>query len=327
MEYKNNRTANRRRYKSRYHSPHNYKTQRSKSENRAAILIAVATFLVIASLVLVFTFGDKIYAFMDGIFHPAVATADEPTALPDGSEPTSADGTAPTTEAPTAAPTAAPTQPPTEPPTQAPTKPPVKQEAEFERLIAAAGLSSDSLSGSQMIFVESSGTNAVVYTYEKQSDGVWKQKLSPISGFTGAGGVSTYSVPRDNITPSGTYGIEYAIGLNPDPGTALSYTQIVEGMRWITDPDSINYNRMIDGNATYIDFEYYQDLTEYTLSYPYALVFSYNRDPVDSTQGCQKLLHVSSYPTKYGGIGISEADMRSILLWLKPEASPTISIF
>lgn len=326
MEFKNSRTANRRRYKSRYHSPHNYKTQRSKSENRAAILIAVATFLVIAALVLVFTFGDKIYAFMDGIFHPPVSTADEATAALEITDP-SEEGVPIVTEAPTAAPTAAPTQPPTEPPTQAPTQPPVKQSAEFERLISAAGLSADSLRGSQMIFVESSGTSATVYTYEKQSDGVWKQKFSPVSGYTGKDGVSAYSVPRDGVTPSGTYSIEYALGLNSDPGTALKYYSIHEGIRWITDPDSINYNRMIDENATYVDFTYFQDLTEYTLSYPYALVFSYNRDPVDSSQGCQKFLHVSSSPTKYGGIGISEADLRSILLWLKPEASPTISIF
>ena len=55
MEYKNDKTANRRRYKSRYHSPHNYKTKRSKSENRAAILVGIATFVVLTSLVLVFT--------------------------------------------------------------------------------------------------------------------------------------------------------------------------------------------------------------------------------------------------------------------------------
>ena len=59
MEYKNNKTSNRRRYKSRYHSPHNYKTKRGGSSNRASILIGVATFLILASLVLVFTFGDN----------------------------------------------------------------------------------------------------------------------------------------------------------------------------------------------------------------------------------------------------------------------------
>ena len=71
MEYKNNKTGNRRRYKSRYHSPHNYKTKHTGSSNRAPILIGVATFVILASLVLVFAFGDNIYTFLDNTFHPS----------------------------------------------------------------------------------------------------------------------------------------------------------------------------------------------------------------------------------------------------------------
>ena len=77
MEYKNNKTSNRRRYKSRYHSPHSYKTKRGGSSNRAPILIGVATFLILASLVLVFTFGDKIYSFLDTTFHPSALPLSE----------------------------------------------------------------------------------------------------------------------------------------------------------------------------------------------------------------------------------------------------------
>ena len=76
MEYKNNKTANRRRYKSRYHSPHNYKTKRSGSSNRAPILIGIATFVILASLVLVFVFGDNIYNFLDNTFHPSALLRD-----------------------------------------------------------------------------------------------------------------------------------------------------------------------------------------------------------------------------------------------------------
>jgi len=312
MEYKNNKTANRRRYKSRYHSPHNYKTKRSKSQNRAAIIIAIATFLVIASLVLVFTFGDDIYSYIDSIIHPPVSPTE-----------------AQVTEAPTMAPTAAITEAPTEAPTEVPTKSPtadVKQTADFERLIAAASLNAADLSGSQMIFAESSGTSATVYTYEKNSKGVWKQKFSPIQGYVGEGGAAQSSVPDDSVTPMGTYNIEYAMGTNDDPGTALTYYPISYGMRWITDPSSINYNRMIDGDATYIDFEQCQELHEYTVSYPYAIIFDYNRNPVDSSQGCAKFLHVGYAPT-YGGIGIPEQDLYNILLWLDPDSAPTISIF
>ena len=304
MEYKNNKTANRRRYKSRYHSPHNYKTKRSKSENRAAILVAVATFLVLASLVLVFTFGDNIYSFVDGIIHPPIAT------------------TAPTQSQETMAQAA--TQAPTEAPTEKPTDP-VKQSEDFLRLIAAAGLDSATLEGQQMIFVESSGTSAAVYTYEQSPEGLWQQKFAPVQGYVGEGGVSENVGPYDNTTPIGTYKIEYAMGTNYDPGTALTYYQIYYGMRWVTDPASVNYNRMVDGDATLIDFNSCQWLHEYTRSYPYAVVFDYNRDPVDKEKGCARFLHVAYSPT-YGGVGIAENDLREILLWLNPYLSPTITI-
>ena len=310
MEYKNSKTANRRRYKSRYHSPHNYKTKRSKSENRAAILVAVATFLVIASLVLVFTFGDNIYSFVDNIIHPPVVATEAPTAQPTQ---------APASEAATSAPTEAPE------PTEAPTEP-AEQSADFQRLVAAAGLDVSALTNAQMIFVESSGTSAAVYTYEKNQEGVWQQKFDPIQGFVGEGGAAAAVGPYDSVTPFGTFNIEYAMGVNGDPGTALTYYPIYYGMRWVTDPASVNYNRMVDGDATYIDFNDCQWLHEYTRSYPYAVVFDYNRNPVDPTAGCAKFLHASYAPT-YGGVGIAENDLRNILLWLDPYSAPTISIF
>lgn len=312
MEYKNNKTANRRRYKSRYHSPHNYKTKRSKSENRAAILVAIATFVVLASLVLVFTFGDNIYAFLDRTFHPSV--------LPDETT---------VTEAVTEAATEAPTQAPTEKPTDAPTEPPtdaVKQSEEFERLITAAGLKNVPLTGSQMIFAEGSGTSATVYAYEKDVDGVWTQKFEPMQGYLGTGGEADTVGPYDDTTPKGTYHIEYAFGTNADPGTALTYYPVHYGMRWITDPNSINYNRMVDTDAYIIDWDDCQWLHEYTRSYPYAVVFDYNREPVDSSLGCARFLHVSYAPT-YGGVGVSESDLYNILLWLRPDTGATISIF
>ena len=317
MEFKNSKTAKRRRYKSRYHSPHNYKTKRSKSENRAAILVAIATFLVITSLVLIFTFGDSIYSFVDGVLHPPVSTPDEAAVTP--TQPSSQSGAAPSE-----IPTQIATQAPTEPPTQAPTQPPVKQSAEFEALIKAAGLDSAALNGSQMIFVKSAGTSATVYTYEKNSSGLWVQKFSPISGFVGSGGVSATVGPTDKTTPSGTYHIEYAMGINSDPGTALKYYRIVEGMSWIVTPSDPNYNRWIRTDSNNGRDQW---LANYTISYPYAVIFDYNRDPVDTAKGCAKFLHVGTKPTETGGIGIPQADLRNILLWLSPDASATISIF
>ena len=314
MDYKNNKTSNRRRYKSRYHSPHNYKTQRSKSENRAAILVGVATFIVLAALVLVFTFGDNIYSFLDETFHPSSILKDQAPTLGVAKD---------ATEAPTDSPTVSADQAPSQLPTESASTAP--QSGDFTQLAAAAGLNPASLSGSQLIIVQTSGTDAVVYTYEKDGSGAWQQKFEPIYGYCGEDGAGE-SVPYDHVTPKGVYNIEYAMGTNPDPGTALSYKEIVYGMRWITDPNSVNYNRLIDGDATYIDFDSYQDLYEYTVTYPYAVIFNYNRDNVDTSKGAAKFLHVASQPTR-GGVGISEESLYNILLWLDPAKAPQIAIF
>ena len=308
MEYKNKKTANRRRYKSRYHSPHNYKTKRTGSSNRAPILIGVATFLILASLVLVFTFGDNIYKFLDNTFHPQ--------ALPLPESETMGVVLATEEDAPPAV---------VDVPDPEPTQAPAEQSDDFNRLLTAAGLKADELNGSQMIFVESEGTSAKVYFYEKGADDQWTRQFDIVDGFVGAGGVSDNVGPADDTTPKGTYNFEYAFGTNSNPGTSMEYMPIEFGMNWVTDPASINYNRLVDA-STPVDYTSSQQLYEYTKSYPYAVVFDYNRNPVDSTKGCAKFLHVASEPT-YGGVGISENALSTILQWLDPNAHPTISIF
>ena len=326
MDYKNDKTANRRRYKSRYHSPHNYKTQRSKSENRAAILVGVATFVVLASLVLIFTFGDSIYKFLDDTFtsggknqQPPAQTSTLGIATEAGVEdPTAKPVIIPTT---TAATTASEAPDPT-----SATENKTQQSEDFNRLASAAGIDPVTSVASQLIFVETSDTTATVYTYEKDASGKWNEKFSAASAYIGEDGATDSCVPYDNATPKGVFNIESAMGTNSNPGASLSYKEIVYGDRWITDPASVNYNRMIDNNASLLDFETYQDLYEYTVSYPYAIIFDYNRNPADPSKGCAKFLHVSSKPTR-GGVGISESELREILLWLKPESLPQIAIF
>ncbi|MBR1534339.1 MAG: hypothetical protein IJ639_08240 [Ruminococcus sp.] len=306
MEYKNNKTANRRRYKSRYHSPHNYKTKHTGSSNRAPILIGVATFLILASLVLVFTFGDSIYTFLDSTFHPS--------ALPLAQSETM--GVVLETEAVVEAPTMV----------EIPTSAPVEQGDDFNRLLTLANLNAADLSGSQMIFVESSGTSAKVYFYEKNAEGLWERQFDIVNGYVGTGGVADVVGPYDDTTPKGTYRFEFAFGTSPDPGTAFEYTLVDYDTQWVTDPASMNYNRMVWAGGVAADYASCQQLYEYTKSYPYAVVFDYNRNPVDSSLGCARFLHVATGPT-YGGVGISQNALATILRWLSPEANPTISIF
>lgn len=305
MDYKNNKTQNRRRYKSRYRNAHNYKTKRSASQTRVAIIVASVTFIVIAAVVVVFAFGDRIYSFISSNLEPNIETQQDVTQS--------------TVES-----TVAPTEKPTEKPTQAPTQAPLVDD--FASLLNGAGLTEKDVKGSQMIFAYNEGTSCTLYCYQKNSDGKWEEEKEPINGYVSSNGIKTEMGPYDNYTPKGTFNIEFAFGTNSDPGTKLDYNLVDYSTYWITDPNSVNYNRLVDGSAATHDWSDAQWLYEYTVSYPYAVVFDYNRDPVSKSEGCAKFLHVS-YGETNGGIGISENELISVLQWLDKSQSPMITIF
>ena len=307
MAYKNDRTKNRRRYKSRYRSRHNYKTSRSSSQTKAAVLVSVLTFVVIASVIITFAFGDRIYNALDN-------------ALKNNKKPE------PTKEIVVST---LPISKPTQAPTEEPTEPQVQQDEAFLSLLALNSVTLEELNSDQIIFVDTDEATlkCKLYCYEKGEDGVYKQALSTYDGYVGSEGVAEFVAPSESKTPLGIFNIEYAVGTNYNPGTALQYSQFKYGDYWITDPGDPNYNRWItsyDAGTRSIG----QPLWEYTVSYPYALVFDYNRNPTDPAQGCAKFVHVYRYdnPLTKGGIGISQNDLRSILLWLNPDKAPQIAI-
>ena len=304
MAYKNDRTKNRRRYKSRYRSAHSYKQKRSSSQTKAAVLVSVLTFVVIASLVVVFTFGDSIYNSLD----MALAKARE-------------------TDAPTQAPTMIETSA-TQAPTEAPTQPPVQQSEEFMQLLSDSGMDLEDIKVNQMIFadVDEETLTCELHCYQKDETGLFTLAFDPISGFIGQEGADTMVTPYEAKTPTGLFRLEYAFGTNYDPGTKMKYSTFTEDDYWITDPNSAYYNRWmstLDG----ADWSDAQWLYEFTVSYPYAIVFSYNRDNVDPSQGCAKFIHVSDSPTRWGGIGISQDDILTLLYWLDPDDGPYIRIY
>lgn len=304
QQYRNDKTKNRRRYKSRYRTAHNYKTKQSVKSSRTAIIASVITFLVLACLIVVFVFGDKIYLFLDNSFNHITATKDEATIATQKVETSTKNTVA----------------------TEATTK--VVQQDDFKALCKAADFDYEDSDAEQVIFVQCSGNRCTLSTYEINDDDVFEEVDSGIEGYISENGTASEVGPDDDHTPIGNFNIEYAIGTDPEPEECyLEYHQIENGSQWITDPASINYNKMIDPDATYFDFSYSTDLAQYTKSYKYAIVFDYNRNPVDSTKGCEKFIHVSDDSTVNGGVGISEDDILDLLAWLDPDYSPKVCIF
>lgn len=306
MEFRNDKTGNRRRYKSRYRSAHSYKPKRVKSSS-PAVLVAVLTFVVIASLVVVFTFGDSIYNVLDNKLESITATEKE-------------------TVAPTDAKKEKPTKKPTQAPTEEPTQPPAKQDDQFMKLLKANNMELNELNGSQLVFVDADEDTLTckVYCYQKGDDGKFTQSIGPFDGYIGSEGIDEFVSPTEYKTPVGKFAIEYAFGSLPNPGSGLEYSQFTVYDYWITDPASINYNRWMTSQENK-DWDSAQWLYEYTITYPHAIVFDYNRSSVDPSQGCAKFIHVSDKPTK-GGVGISQTDIQSLLYWLNISYSPYVCI-
>ncbi|MBQ8539736.1 MAG: hypothetical protein IJ433_08810 [Ruminococcus sp.] len=305
MAYRNDRTKNRRRYKSRYRSAHSYKQKRSSSQTKAAVLVSVLTFVVISSLVVVFTFGDSIYNSLDSALQNMTAT-----------------------DAPTVAPTVVETQAVTQAPTEAPTEPPAQQNEDFLGFLKDSGMDLEDVKVNQMIFakVDEQTLTCKIHCYQKDENGVFVPAFDPLSGYIGAEGAGTMVTPYEAKTPTGLFRLEYAFGTEYDPGTAMDYSKFTEQDYWITDPNSAYYNRWmssLDG----ADWSTAQWLCEFTVSYPYAIVFNYNRDNVDPNQGCAKFIHVSYGPTNWGGIGLSHDDILTLLYWLNPSDGPFIRIY
>lgn len=113
------------------------------------------------------------------------------------------------------------------------------QAAEPDNNSFAAGYAAAS-QYSQLVIVQSNGTNATVTMHELQ-DGVWTEILRT-DGFVGSNGVGEAS-EFTSATPQGTFPLYFAFGINPDPGTKVPYLQVDEYDYWVGDSSSPLYNQ------------------------------------------------------------------------------------
>ena len=196
----------------------------------------------------------------------------------------------------------------------------------FLEILSRAGYTEEMLSGTQLITVESYGVNAVVNSFEK-IDGVWTQSevLLDKDGYVGTEGVSSDASEYASYTPKGLFPLGTGFGINPDPGTQLSYFQVTEDSYWVDDVNSEYYNQHVEGKEGK-DFESAEHLIDYRGSYDYCVFVEYNTNPVVPGKGSAFFLHVGESPTA-GCVAVSEAAMINTLCWLDKDCFPQILIF
>ena len=155
----------------------------------------------------------------------------------------------------------------------------VPQAAEPDNNSFAAGYAAAS-QYSQLVIVQSNGTNATVTMHELQ-DGVWTEILRT-DGFVGSNGVGEAS-EFTSATPQGTFPLYFAFGINPNPGTKVPYLQVDEYDYWVGDSSSPLYNQYARADSdTDWDKSESERIIDYPTAYGYCLFIGYN---IEGTPG------------------------------------------
>jgi L,D-peptidoglycan transpeptidase YkuD (ErfK/YbiS/YcfS/YnhG family) len=134
-------------------------------------------------------------------------------------------------------------------------------------------------------------------------------------------------------TPLGTYTMTEAFGNGSAPDLWLPYHRVRSGDYWVGDNKSAYYNSRRNksqggfryGSGLGINSSEY--LPDYKKQYRYSVVINFNRAPDDrkAYRGTGIFLHVKGSGATGGCVGVTKAQMRTIMAYLKPGDRITIA--
>lgn len=159
---------------------------------------------------------------------------------------------------------------------------------------------------------------------EKESER-WQVIIDSIPGLIGLNGFAPFGAKRegDGKSPTGLFRIGLLFTYLDSVNTQMPYLQSTNEDKWIDDPESKDYNRLVRGET---DAASYEPLLLRSNAYKYCLVIEYNTNPVIKRHGSAIFLHLHGRreePTA-GCIAINEKDMEKILTHLDPVKNPAI---
>jgi len=150
----------------------------------------------------------------------------------------------------------------------------------------------------------------------------WKVVLGPTPATVGALGVGA---PADGVhrTPVGTFAFDQAFGREPNPGTRMPYFQTTSQDWWDEDAKSPTYNTHVRAPSSPSSIT--ENLYDSGPVYDYAVNIAVNpRRIPGKVSGI--FLHVTNGSPTWGCVAIGREEMRTVLKWLDPAASPAITI-
>jgi L,D-peptidoglycan transpeptidase YkuD (ErfK/YbiS/YcfS/YnhG family) len=127
----------------------------------------------------------------------------------------------------------------------------------------------------------------------------------------------------DGRTPSGTYGLSFYFGVQPGLGFFFPFRHAYGYDYWDDDPASPRYNEWVDARKR--DPGADPEPMHQVPAYDYAAVIAYNTARVPRL-GSAIFLHVGTGGATAGCVSLPRGELIRLLRWLRPSASPHITI-
>jgi L,D-peptidoglycan transpeptidase YkuD (ErfK/YbiS/YcfS/YnhG family) len=185
--------------------------------------------------------------------------------------------------------------------------------------------------GSQLITVEAASTTTTYATLRtwRKAGACWVAAAGPYAARVGRSGLSANRHEGDGTTPAGTFRIHATMyGNESNPGVRFRYRRVRCGDWWNEDPSSPTYNSFqrvacgrrppFAGNS--------EGMWQNRRAYPYLAVVEFNMRPVVPGRGSGIFLHAATGRATNGCVSLERAELRRVLRWLRPGATPHIAI-
>lgn len=154
-------------------------------------------------------------------------------------------------------------------------------------------------------------------------------------GRVGYGGLASGATRQQGTgtTPTGTYSMTEAFGINASPGSALPYRRVAAGDYWVEDNNSGFYNSYrnvsqggFDATLPLSDPNGSERLSDYPGQYAYVIVVNFNRAPDTRVpyRGAGIFLHVRGSAATAGCVAVSSTEMVTMLRLMRPGDTVTI---
>ena len=205
--------------------------------------------------------------------------------------------------------------------------PEITADEDFLALLAESGRTLQELTDMdcrQLVTVAVTDATAQIRFYYLEDNRWQLEETLVCSGYVGKRGATDQKREGDLATPRGLFHISDAFYMNTAPTTGLHVFQITQDTYWVDDPNSVYYNKRVEGTGNK-DWNSAEHMSRYGTAYEYGFVVDYNTECVPGA-GSAIFFHVGSS----GTAGCIATDREFVLAYLEKldqSCNPHILIF